>query len=196
MLLILFFQRRLEFDKDLSKDEKESQRNPLKSRVLVLNQSYEPISICSAKKALLLLLTTKAELVEKKDGFVLHSVRSDFPLPSIIRLSRFINIPRKRIELSRKNILRRDGYRCQYCGTYSTNLTVDHIIPKSRGGSDTWENLVAACISCNNKKGNRTPEEAGMKLINKPRKPNHIIFIKSFVGNAIDENWKPYLFVD
>jgi len=118
----LFFQRRLEFDKDLSKDEKESQRNPLKSRVLVLNQSYEPISICSAKKALLLLLTTKAELVEKKDGFVLHSVRSDFPLPSIIRLSRFINIPRKRIELSRKNILRRDGYRCQYCGTYSTNL--------------------------------------------------------------------------
>ncbi len=161
-----------------------------------MNQSYEPISICSAKKAILLLLTTKAEMVEKRDGLVFHSVKKDFPFPSIIRLSRYINIPRKRIELSRKNILRRDGYRCQYCGTHSTNLTVDHIIPKSRGGSDTWENLVAACISCNNKKGNRTPEEANMKLITKPRKPNHIIFIKSFVGYSIDENWKPYLFVD
>jgi 5-methylcytosine-specific restriction endonuclease McrA len=186
----------VEFEKDCSLDEKDFAVNPLKSKVLVLNQSYEPISICSVKKAILLLLLTKAELIAPKDGLVLRSVNNKVPLPSIIRLSRYIKIPHKKIELSRKNILRRDGYRCQYCGTTSGNLTVDHIIPKSRGGTDTWENLVTACISCNNKKGNRTPEEAGMKLLAKPRKPNHIIFIKSFVGSSIDSQWKPYLFVD
>jgi 5-methylcytosine-specific restriction endonuclease McrA len=186
----------VEFEKNCSKEDSESLKNPLKSKVLVLNQGYEPISICSAKKAILLLLLTKAEIVAKKDGITIHSVRANIPLPSIIRLSRYIRIPHKKIELSRKNILRRDGYRCQYCGTTSGELTVDHIIPKSRGGADTWENLVTACISCNNRKGNRTPEEAGMKLIAKPRKPNHIIFIKNFVGSTIDNEWRPYLFVD
>ncbi len=184
------------FDNNNSKDSKEFLGNPLKNKVLVLNQSYEPISICSVKKAILLLFLTKAELIAKRDGIVLNSVHSKVPLPSIIRLSRYINIPHKKIDLSRKNILRRDGFKCQYCGTTSGNLTVDHIIPKSRGGTDSWDNLVTACISCNNKKGNRTPEEAGMKLLAKPRKPNHIIFIKSFIGSAIDNEWKPYLFVD
>ncbi len=132
----------------------------------------------------------------RKDGLLVHSVSKKLPLPSIIRLSKYIRIPYKKIELSRKNILRRDGYRCQYCGTTAGNLTVDHIVPKSRGGNDSWENLVTACVSCNNKKGNRTPDEAGMKLIAKPRKPNHIIFIKNFVGSLIDNQWKPYLFVD
>jgi 5-methylcytosine-specific restriction endonuclease McrA len=192
----LLLPRRFEFEKDCSQEEKDSISNPLKSKVLVLNQSYEPISICSVKKAIHLLLLTKAELVAPKNGLQLHSVNFRIPLPSIIRLSRYIKIPYKKIELSRKNILRRDGYRCQYCGTTTGNLTVDHIIPKSRGGADTWENLVTACISCNNKKGNRTPEEAGMKLIARPRKPNHIIFIKNFVGSSIDSQWKPYLFSD
>ncbi|MCX7879805.1 MAG: HNH endonuclease [Ignavibacteria bacterium] len=139
---------------------------------------------------------TKAELVATKNGLKIRSVNRNFPIPSIIRILRYIKIPYKRIELSRKNILRRDGNRCQYCGTHSTNLTVDHVIPKSRGGTDSWDNLVAACISCNNKKGNRSPEEAGMKLIAKPRKPNHIVFIINFVGSSIEEDWKPYLFLD
>lgn len=160
-----------------------------------MNQSYEPISICTVKKAILLLLKTKAELVVKNNGQVISSVNTKIPIPSVIRLSRYISIPKKKIELSRKNILRRDNYQCQYCGDHSSSLTVDHITPKSRGGTDSWDNLVTACISCNNKKGNRTPEEVGMKLLHKPRKPNHILFIRSLVGK-VSEDWKPYLFID
>lgn len=189
----------INFDYELLDKEKFSSnseiRSPLRNKVLVLNQSYEPISVCSAKKAIVLLLLTKAELVAKKDGLSVHSVSYSVPLPSVIRLSRYIKVPLKKIELSRKNILRRDNYQCQYCGTYSTNLTIDHIIPKSRGGTDSWDNLVAACISCNNKKGNRTPEEAGLRLIRRARKPNHIIFIKNLLGK-LDDNWKPYLFIE
>ncbi len=133
-------------------------------------------------------------MIDKKDGLVIRGINVTFPLPSIIRLSRYIRVPMKKIELSRKNIIRRDNYRCQYCGVSSSNLTVDHVIPKSRGGTDSWENLVAACIPCNNKKANRTPEEAGMKLLRKPRKPNYLMFMINELGH-IDDNWKPYLFV-
>lgn len=143
----------------------------------------------------MLLFKTKAEIVANNNGKVISSVNSKIPIPSIIRLSRYIHIPKKKIELSRKNILRRDNFQCQYCGITSNNLTIDHIIPKSRGGTDSWDNLVAACNSCNNKKGNQTPEEAGLKLLHKPRKPNHILFIRSLAGK-IYEDWKPYLFID
>lgn len=163
--------------------------------MLVLNQSYEPISICSIKKALGLVFLTKAELVENKNGHRIRTVNQSFPFPSVIRLSSYIRVPFKRIELSRKNIIRRDGYRCQYCGVKTHELTIDHVIPKSRGGTDSWENLVSACKICNNKKGNRTPEEAGMPLIAKPRKPNHILFLKHFV-DKIDDEWKPFMFMD
>jgi len=167
----------------------------LNGKVLVLNQSYEPVSICSAKKAIILLYLTKAELIAKRDGKIVRSVKDFYPHPSVIRISRFLKAPFKKIELSRKNILKRDGFRCQYCGHKATNLTIDHVIPKSRGGTDNWENLVAACHKCNNRKGNRTPEEANMTLINKPRKPHHILFIKQYMGK-VDDNWKPFLFMD
>ena len=91
--------------------------------------------------------------------------------------------------------MRRDNFRCQYCGTKAHNLTLDHVIPKSRGGSDSWENLVAACVKCNNKKSNRTPDEANLKLLNKPRRPSHIFFLKQYMGNY-DDNWRPFLFMD
>ncbi len=100
----------------------------------------------------------------------------------------------KRVMLSRKNILRRDNHKCQYCGRSDLPLTIDHVIPKSKGGQDTWENLVAACIKCNNKKGDRTFEEANMQLIRKPFRPSHIMFLKNFVGQ-VDERWKPYLYL-
>ncbi|MCS7000627.1 MAG: HNH endonuclease [Bacteroidota bacterium] len=167
---------------------------PLSSgRVLVLNQSYEPILICSVKKALLLLFLNKAELVESRNGAVIRSVRAAYPFPSVIRLHAYIHLPYKKVELSRRNILRRDGFACQYCGTRSAPLTIDHVIPRSRGGNDTWENLVTACIPCNNRKGNRTPEEAGMRLRSVPRKPNHIVFLRNFMG-TIEQEWRPYLF--
>lgn len=161
---------------------------------MVLNQSYEPICLCSPKKAIILLILTKAELVAQKDGKFIRSVKISFPYPSVIRLSNYIKVPIKKIELSRKNILRRDDNRCQYCGKKATDLTIDHIIPKSRGGTDSWENLVSACKACNNKKGNRTPEEAGMKLLKTPRKPHHILFIKQYV-DKVDDAWKPFLFM-
>ena len=167
----------------------------LSSKVLVLNQNYEPISICNAKKAILLMFLGKAELIETKNGRVIRSVSSVFPLPSIVRLDVFVRVPHKKIILSRKNILRRDGHKCQYCGISHSTLTIDHVIPKSQGGEDTWENLVTACINCNNKKDDRSPEEANMKLLKKPIKPNHITFIKHSM-NKIDESWKPYLFLN
>lgn len=161
----------------------------------MLNQSYEPLSICSVKKALILLLLAKAELVAIREGYAIRSMNLIYPFPSVIRLQSYIRLPYNKVELSRKNILRRDSFRCQYCGTSATPLTIDHIVPKSRGGADTWENLTTACIPCNNKKGNRTPDEAGFRLMSKPRKPNHIAFLKHFMGK-VDDPWKPYLFQD
>lgn len=153
------------------------------------------MSVCNVKKAIVLLYLGKAELIEAHDGRELHSVSLKMPFPSIVRLSVYIQIPYKKIILSRKNILRRDGHRCQYCGRTDVSLTVDHIIPKCRAGEDTWENLVTACVECNNNKGDRTPDDADMKLLRKPMKPNHVTFIRHFVGH-VDERWKPYLFMN
>jgi len=167
----------------------------LKTQVLVLNQNYEPMTITNAKKAIILIYLGKAELVEKHDSVLVRSVTVALPMPSIVRLTRYISVPRKRIVLSRKNIVKRDGHRCQYCGTTHGPITVDHVIPKGRGGKDTWENLVCACTRCNNKKGNRTPEEANMTLARRPQKPSHIFFIRYFIGK-LDNRWKPYLFMN
>jgi 5-methylcytosine-specific restriction endonuclease McrA len=96
--------------------------------------------------------------------------------------------------LSRKNIVKRDNHQCQYCGSRNGPVTIDHIIPRDRGGVDTWENLVCACVTCNNRKGNRTPEEARLKLIRRPQKPNYIFFMRYVVSN-IDHRWEPYLYM-
>ena len=167
----------------------------LSSKVLILNQNYEPLSVCNVKKAVILLYLGKAELIEAYTGKYIHAVSAAMPFPSIVRLSVYIHIPYKKIILSRKNILRRDSHRCQYCGRGDIHLTVDHITPKAKSGEDTWENLVTACVDCNNRKGNRTPDEAHMKLLRRPMKPNHVTFIRHFVG-TIDERWKPYLFMN
>lgn len=164
-------------------------------KVLVLNHNYEPLSVCNVKKAIILLYLGKAELIAAIDGKLLHSVSRAMPFPSIVRLSIYVRVPFKKIVLSRKNILRRDGHRCQYCGRADVPLTVDHVIPRARGGSDLWENLVCACVRCNNKKGDRTPHEAQMPLLRKPIRPNHVMFIRDFVG-TVDDRWKPYLFMN
>ena len=163
--------------------------------MLVLNHNYEPLSVCNVKKAAILLLLGKAELIEASDGWSLHSVSMTMPFPSIVRLSIYVRIPYKKIVLSRKNILRRDGHRCQYCGRADAPLTVDHVIPRAKGGEDSWENLVAACVRCNNKKGDRLPGEAMMPLRRKPIRPNHVMFIRDVVG-SVDDRWKPYLFMN
>jgi 5-methylcytosine-specific restriction endonuclease McrA len=165
----------------------------LEGRVLILNQNYEPLSICSARKAVVLQVLGKVEVIESSDRTV-HSVNACFILPSIVRLSRLIHVPRKRILLSRNAIFKRDNHRCQYCGSDKSPFTVDHIVPRDRGGADTWENLVCACSHCNGRKRNRTPQEAGMQLLRKPRKPGYLFFIQTLV-RIPDERWKPYLFM-
>ena len=165
------------------------------SRVLVLNQNYEPMSVCSARRAIILHLLGKAEVVETYDGVKVRSVNRAIPLPSVVRLGAYIKVPYKKILLTRKNIIKRDRHICQYCLDREGSMTVDHIIPKSFGGADTWENMVCACEKCNNRKGDRLPDMAGMRLLKKPRRPSHITFIQSFIGIS-DDRWKPYLFMD
>ena len=135
----------------------------------------------------------KAELIADNQKKKIHTVNNSYSWPSIIRLNDFIKLPYKKIILTRRNILKRDGHKCAYCGRADLPLTVDHIIPKSKGGDDSWENLVAACLPCNNKKGDRSPEEANLKLKIRPYAPNHIMFIKSSIGR-LEDNWKPFLF--
>lgn len=163
------------------------------TNVLVLNKDYQPLSVCSVHRSVKLLFLDKAEMLHDNPNRSLRTVREEYSYPSVIRLRRYINIPYNKIVLSRKNILKRDANTCQYCGA-AYNLTIDHVMPKSRGGRDSWENLVAACDDCNVKKGNRTPKEAEMPLRRKPYRPVHITFLQSVMG-SVQEDWKPYLYM-
>ncbi|MCK4416908.1 MAG: HNH endonuclease [Candidatus Latescibacteria bacterium] len=166
----------------------------LSQPVLVLNQNYEPLNICSAKRAIILVVLGKAEIVERHNALI-RSVSMSIPLPSIVRLGIYIHHPFEKIVLSKRNIIKRDGHRCQYCGTTQGPMTIDHVIPKNLGGEDSWENMVCACIKCNNKKGHRLPEETEMKLLRTPRKPANVVFIRHIVTIS-DHRWKPYLFME
>ena len=166
----------------------------LNGKVLLLNQNYEPMNVCSVRRALLLIFGGKAHAVELL-GEVVHSVSAEFPVPSVVRLERYIRAPRRTVVLSKRNIFRRDNYECQYCGAKADKLTLDHVIPRKEGGVDSWENLVTACTQCNNRKGEHRPEQVGMKLRRRPKRPTHITFIRNFLGVS-DERWHPYLFID
>lgn len=138
--------------------------------VLVLNANFEPINVCAMRRAVGLILTGKAALVVNGRGY-LHTVSRSFPRPSVIRLEAMIHRPRPQVKLTRREVFRRDHYTCQYCGRRDTNLTVDHVLPKHLGGEHRWDNVVAACPSCNHRKGGRKLEEAHMALLNPPREP-------------------------
>lgn len=173
-----------------------SGRGPMNQPVLVLNASYEPINVCAARRAIVLVLKGVA-MAEEQDGNVMHAARVAMRIPSVIRLMEYRRIPHQTRALSRKNILLRDRNSCQYCGTVlsASELTLDHVMPRSRGGSSTWENLVACCHECNRQKGNRTPAEAGMKLMKEPRPFNlhtsrHIMRLLGYS----DDKWRKYLF--
>ena len=163
--------------------------------VLLLNQNYEPLTVCSARRAIVLLFQGKAEMIETADGLKIRSVSRSFELPSVVRLWQYRKVPYKKIMLTRKNILARDGHRCQYCGTTKGPMTVDHVLPRMKNGNDSWENMVCACVKCNNKKGDRTPDKAGMKLLRIPKRPTFITFIQRYLGDSNDR-WRQYLFMD
>ena len=160
--------------------------------VLVLNQSYEPLTICRARRALILILRGKAEMLENGVGFI-HTIEEAFPLPSVIRLDFMVKRPYRERKLTRIEILNRDHYTCQYCGKQKRQLTLDHVIPRYRGGQHTWENVVAACVACNRRKAGRTPKEAGMKLLRTPSYPRgRVFFIPRHYCEARTE-WQKYL---
>lgn len=138
--------------------------------VLTLNANFEPLHVCSTKRALMLVLTGKAEIVLNGRG-IIRSSFDEFEIPSVIKLGHMIKRPYPRIPLSKREILRRDNYICQYCGRKTFTLTLDHVIPRRLGGHHTWENLVAACAACNRRKGGDTPEKANMPLLHLPREP-------------------------
>ncbi|MFN0164840.1 MAG: HNH endonuclease [Bryobacteraceae bacterium] len=164
--------------------------------VLVLNASYEPINVCAARRAMVLVLKGVAT-AEEEHSLTIHSSRRQYRLPSVIRLLEYRRIPHQTRALSRKNILMRDRYTCQYClrTLASSELTLDHVVPRARAGESSWENLVTCCNPCNNRKGSRTPDEAGMKLLRLPRPfslhtSRHLMRL---LGNS-DAQWRKYLF--
>ncbi|HSM24705.1 MAG TPA: HNH endonuclease [Anaerolineaceae bacterium] len=164
----------------------------MSDQVLVLNANFEPINICDLRRAFGLILTEKATLVSNGRGFY-YTVNQKFPIPSIIRLNRMINRPRAKVNLSRKEIFRRDNFSCQYCGNHASNLTIDHVLPKHLGGDFSWENLVTACSICNHKKGGRTLQNAGMKLLRTPHPPPaNAVYIFSR-HSQFESDWMPFL---
>ena len=168
----------------------------MNGRVLVLNSTFEPINVCTMRRAIVLILKGVARAEERHES-ELHSARAKIPAPSVIRLAEYVHIPFERKSLSRKNILLRDHYTCQYCGKVfnPSDLTLDHVIPKSRGGSSNWDNLVACCKRCNNRKGNATPEEVGMKLVKRPQSFSMHVNrqIMRYLGRT-DAAWRKYLY--
>lgn len=161
--------------------------------VLVLNQSYEPLTVCRARRAIVLIFQGKAEMLENGIGFI-HSISETFPLPSVIRLARLIRRPRRKRRLTRFEIFNRDRYTCQYCSQQTRHLTLDHVIPRYRGGQHTWENVVSSCVSCNRHKAGRTPKEAGMKLIRLPSPPSGSPFFSvPYHYMQTRDEWQKYL---
>src|SRR5919108_16143 len=161
-------------------------------QVLVLNASYEPLNVCSVRRAHVLLFKGKAEIIEVLDR-PLHSASDTYPWPHVIRLVTYVHVPRAaQRKISRRALFARDEWRCVYCGTTAGRLTLDHVVPRSRGGDSVWENVVTSCAPCNMRKGNRLLEEVSMSLRAKPRPPAAVLFIH-LATPRIPNGWQPYL---
>jgi 5-methylcytosine-specific restriction endonuclease McrA len=161
-------------------------------QVLVLNASYEPLNVTTVRRAHVLVFKGKAEVIEELNR-PLSSASTSFPWPNVIRLVHYVRVPRTvQRKISRRALFARDGWRCVYCGTAGGRLTLDHVVPRSRGGESSWENVVTSCAPCNHRKGSRTLEEANMVLHKPPRPPAPVLFIQ-LSAPRIPEGWQPYL---
>ena len=160
--------------------------------VLVLNQSYEPLNLCRTRRAIMLVILNKAEILENSRGEI-HSASYTFQVPSVIRLAYMVKRPYHQQKLNRFEIFNRDKYTCQYCGRQTKELTLDHVVPRRRSGRHVWENIVSACISCNRRKGGRTPDEAGMKLLCQPVPPRNGGFTVPYYILDSHREWQEYL---
>jgi 5-methylcytosine-specific restriction endonuclease McrA len=160
------------------------------ARALVLNASYEPLSVVTVRRALVLVLSDKALLVHSS-GRLLHSATRAFDEPSVVRLVHYVSVPHQtRVSVSRRSVFLRDGHRCQYCGGQAENI--DHVVPRSRGGEHSWENVVACCRRCNTRKEDRLLEESGLRLARQPRAPRSRLWLLALSGDVRDE-WTPYV---
>ena len=167
--------------------------NPLIKKVLILNQSYEPLMVINAKRAVILSITDKVEVLENYSDTI-SSVNLTMFLPSVIRVRNYVRFKKNTISLSRKNIFKRDNNTCQYCGNNNGLMTIDHIVPKNKGGRDLWENLVTACSNCNTSKGNKLLKDSELNLLRQPKKPSILFHLQKYV-TSYQEAWKPYLFM-
>lgn len=158
-------------------------------QVLVLNQDFSPLTTCSVERAFILVYLNKSEMLRSSGAHRLRTVNHHYPMPSVIRLRRYVHAPFREANLNRQNIFRRDNFECQYCGS-KRDLTLDHVLPVSRGGMHTWLNLVTACRKCNTKKGDCTPDEISMNLKQKPFKPGYYFFLKDL---AVRNEWEEFL---
>ena len=169
----------------------------LNKSVLVLNQNYEPLHVCNVRRAVVLVSRGKAEVIDRLDRAkaLLRTVGDEFDVPTVIRMVYFIRRPRPVMRLSRREVFIRDRFQCQYCGRKVAlkELTLDHVVPRFRGGSHTWENLVSACRGCNHRKAGRTPREARMRLRTKPRRPS--VTAASLFGHYLENQpgWAPFI---
>ncbi len=160
--------------------------------VLVLNASYEPLNITTWRRAMVMLLKGKAEGLEHDPS---RAIRDDLLLPTVIRLRQFVRVPYRQMPLTRRNVFQRDGHRCQYCGSIEVRLSIDHVVPRSRGGGDVWENVATACMPCNVRKGNRTPREAGMPLARQPHRPPSSLSFEAIrhIRSGRHREWAKYV---
>ncbi len=166
----------------------------LNEAVLLLNSTYEPLNVINVKRALRLLLTRKADSVEA-GGRIVRSVTRSLPLPLVVRLGYYVKRPNQRVKFTKRTVLARDRYTCQYCGQQTRDLTLDHVIPKTRKGETIWTNVVAACRKCNGVKGGRAMKEAGMRLLRQPKEPRFLPYLR-LVKNSYQRSWDKYLFMD
>lgn len=162
--------------------------------VLVLNHNYEPLNVCNIRRAIILVITGKAELLEAYDVGV-PTTRQCYDAPSVIRLAYMIKRPHPRVKLCRREIFIRDNFTCQYCGQQTRDLTIDHIVPRSRGGVHSWENLVSACRTCNHRKGGKTLAEARLRLRTDPAEPRagRYYSIQRAINSSVNEDWLKFI---
>ena len=165
-------------------------------RTLVLNAGYEPMQLVSWQRALCLVFAAKAEIVAEYDK-VVRTISTSFKLPSVVRLKRYVRVARRLglVRCTRKNVFLRDRFRCQYCGAHCSagHITIDHVVPRSKGGRTMWNNVVAACPACNRKKGDRDLKESGMRLVHHPRRPTWSEIMGSGDTEPYVSDWLPFL---
>lgn len=164
----------------------------LSQPVLLLNVNYEPLHVCNTRRALALLIAGKAEIIMNGRGTI-HSATGEFDMPSVIKLGYMVRRPRTNVSLSKREILRRDDYTCQYCGRQSSMLTIDHVIPRRLGGQHIWTNVVAACPTCNRHKGGKTPESANMVLRRKPSEPSSSAMYRFGTHLETHDEWAEFI---